>query len=66
MVTLKGATAPKENTGRPRNPAKNCKAKFTVFGEELIEKEVGPGGNAGRVYLPLGWVGKLVKIIRTD
>ncbi|MGB5420674.1 MAG: DUF2080 family transposase-associated protein [Desulfobacterales bacterium] len=31
-----------------------------------MEKEVKPGGNAGRVYLPLDWVGKCVKIIRID
>jgi putative transposon-encoded protein len=32
----------------------------------MIEKEVKPRGNTGRVYLPSGWVGKLVKIIRID
>ncbi|CAO0821529.1 hypothetical protein DFAR_2460004 [Desulfarculales bacterium] len=28
------------------------KAKFEVYGEEMIEKEVKPSGNSGRVYLP--------------
>jgi putative transposon-encoded protein len=42
------------------------KAKFSVFGEEVIEKEVKSIGNTGRVYLPSDWVGKLVKIIRID
>jgi putative transposon-encoded protein len=32
----------------------------------MIEKEVKPSGNSGRVYLPLNWVGKQVKIIRVD
>ena len=42
------------------------KTKFEVFGEEMIEKEVKPSGNSGRVYLPPDWVGKHVKIIRVD
>jgi putative transposon-encoded protein len=42
------------------------KAKFEVYGEEMIEKEVKPSGNSGRVYLPPDWVGKHVKIIRID
>ena len=45
--------------------AKNT-SKFEVYGEEMIEKEVKPAGNSGRVYLPPDWVGKKVKIIRTD
>jgi putative transposon-encoded protein len=42
------------------------KSKFEVYGEEMIEKEVKESGNSGRVYLPPGWVGKHVKIIRID
>lgn len=42
------------------------KAKFEVYGEEMIEKEVKQSGNSGRVYLPPEWVGKQVKIIRID
>lgn len=42
------------------------KVKFEVYGEELVEKEVGQSGNSGRVYLPQDWVGKRVKIIRMD
>ncbi len=42
------------------------KAKFGVYGDEMIEKEVKQSGNSGRVYLPLEWVGKHVKIIRID
>jgi len=45
---------------------KSLKAKFEVFGEEMIEKEVKQSGNSGRVYLPPEWVGKHVKIIRID
>ncbi len=42
------------------------RAKFEVYGEEMIEKEVKQSGNSGRVYLPPEWVGKNVKIIRMD
>ena len=42
------------------------KAKFEVYGEEMIEKVVKLSGNSGRVYLPPDWVGKHVKIIRVD
>ena len=66
MVVLKRKLGLKEIGGKPEHHGKFLKAKLTVFGEEVIEKEVKPGGNAGRVYLPLDWVGKLVKIIRTD
>ena len=39
---------------------------FEIFGEEMLEKEVKLSGNSGRIYLPPEWVGKHVKIIRTD
>jgi putative transposon-encoded protein len=42
------------------------KAKFEVYREEMIEKEVKESGNSGRVYLPPEWLGKHVKIIRID
>jgi putative transposon-encoded protein len=47
-------------------PKNSTKSKFEVYGEEMIEKEVKPSGNSGRVYLPPDWVGKHVKIIRVD
>jgi hypothetical protein len=56
----------KEISGKPDNPGKSPKAKFGVFGKEMIEKKVKPSGNSGRVYLPSDWVGKHVKIIRID
>jgi putative transposon-encoded protein len=42
------------------------KVKFEVYGEEMLEKVVKYSGNSGRVYLPPEWVGKRIKIIRTD
>jgi hypothetical protein len=61
-----GEVSLKKTSGKPEYPGKSPKAKFGVFGEEMIEKVVKPSGNTGRVYLPLEWVGKHVKIIRID
>ena len=66
MIALKTEMDLKEISGKPEDPGKSPKAKFGVFGEEMIEKEVKPSGNTGRVYLPFDWVGKHVKIIRID
>ena len=48
------------------SPRTTPRARFRVFGEEMVEKEVKPSGNTGRVYLPQDWVGKHVKVIRID
>lgn len=66
MVVLEREMVLKEISGKPEDPDRSPKAKFGVFGLEMIDKEVKPSGNTGRVYLPLGWVGKHVKIIRID
>ena len=66
MAALKRETGLKKISSKPEYPGKSPKAKFRVLGEEMIEKEVKPSGNSGRVYLPLNWVGKQVKIIRID
>jgi putative transposon-encoded protein len=42
------------------------KVKFEIYGEEMLVKVVKLSGNSGRIYLPPDWVGKQVKIIRTD
>ncbi len=33
-------------------------------GYEAVEKVVKQSGNSGRVYLPISWVGSVVKIVR--
>ena len=66
VAALKTDMSLKEVSGSPEDLGKSPKAKFRIFGEEMIEKEVKPSGNTGRVYLPLDWVGKFVKIIRID
>lgn len=37
--------------------------KLELTGYEMIEKEVHKSGNSGRVYIPIEWIGKKVKII---
>ena len=57
---VENAEAPPTDEERP---AHNM-VKFEVFGEEMLEKQVRPSGNSGRVYLPPEWVGRRVKVIR--
>lgn len=40
------------------------KVKFEIYGREMIEKTVNASGNSGRVYLPPGWIGTKVKVIK--
>ncbi|SPF50849.1 conserved hypothetical protein [Syntrophobacter sp. SbD1] len=51
--------AAEDEAGDARN-----QVKFEVFGEEMLDKQVKPSGNSGRVYLPPDWVGCRVKVIR--
>jgi putative transposon-encoded protein len=37
--------------------------KIQLVGFEMLEQEVHKSGNSGRVYVPVEWVGKNVKII---
>lgn len=37
--------------------------KIQLTGYEMLEKQVNKSGNSGRVYVPIEWVGKKVKII---
>ncbi|MBU0478363.1 DUF2080 family transposase-associated protein [bacterium] len=37
--------------------------KIELNGFEMLEKQVNKSGNSGRVYVPIEWVGKRVKII---
>ena len=37
--------------------------KIQLTGFEMLEKHVTKSGNSGRVYTPIEWVGKRVKII---
>ena len=66
MAAQKIETGLKEISMKSQDSRNISKTKFEVFGEEMIEKEVKPSGNSGRVYLPLDWVGMHIKIIRID
>jgi putative transposon-encoded protein len=37
--------------------------KMQLTGFEMLEKQVNKSGNSGRVYVPVEWIGKRVKII---
>jgi len=37
--------------------------EIKTTGYETIERKVKSAGNTGRVYLPVAWIGKSVKII---
>ena len=37
--------------------------KIQLTGFEMLEKKVNLSGNSGRVYVPVEWIGKKVKII---
>ena len=39
------------------------KTKIELTGFEMLEKIVNKSGNSGRVYVPIEWIGKNVKII---
>lgn len=40
--------------------------KIELTGYEMLEKNVNQSGNSGRVYVPIEWVGKRVKIILVE
>lgn len=37
--------------------------KMQLIGFEMLEKQVNRSGNSGRVYVPVEWIGKRVKVI---
>ena len=39
------------------------KTNINLVGYEMLEKRVNKSGNSGRVYVPVEWIGKKVKII---
>jgi len=40
--------------------------KIQITGFEMLEKQVNKSGNSGRVYLPIEWMGKKVKVILVE
>ena len=37
--------------------------KIQISGFEMLEKQVNKSGNSGRVYVPVEWIGKRVKVV---
>ena len=52
--------------GRTGPGEASVKVHLIIPGKELIYKKVAKSGKSGRVYLPLEWVGKTVKVVRVD
>ena len=42
---------------------KSKEVECVLTGYEMLEKEVTKSGNSGRVYVPIDWIGKKVKIV---
>jgi hypothetical protein len=62
-----GAGRSGDNSAPPASLASApTKSKFQLQGLEQTDKLVTATSTCGRVYLPLSWVGKRVKIIRLD
>ena len=40
--------------------------KIQLTGFEMLEKQVTKSGNSGRVYVPIEWIGKRVKIVLVE
>jgi putative transposon-encoded protein len=40
--------------------------EIKINGFQIIEKVVKQSGNSGRVYVPIEWVGKRVKVVLID
>lgn len=50
----------------PASAEQDQRVRFELYGEEIVEKQVAASGKSGRVYLPMDWLGKRVKIIRVN
>ena len=42
---------------------KRKEVECVLIGYELLEKEITKNGNSGRVYVPIDWIGKRVKVV---
>ena len=42
---------------------KKREVKCELTGYEMLEKVVNKSGNSGRVYVPVDWIGKKVKVV---
>jgi putative transposon-encoded protein len=49
-----------------QGPKRQEETRIELTGFEMLEKTVAKSGNSGRVYVPVEWIGKKVKIIRVE
>jgi hypothetical protein len=63
---MPGKDRPKDRGGGHKVRSVRGLTKFELYGQEMIEKPVARSGKSGRVYVPLEWLGKNIKIIRVD
>lgn len=45
---------------------REAKDTFQIRGYEVIEKVVTAAGTSGKIYLPVNWIGKRVKVVRIE
>ena len=45
---------------------REAKDSFQIRGYEVIEKTVTSAGSSGKIYLPVAWIGKRVKVVRIE
>ncbi len=55
-----------ERPGEHNMPRKETKDVYQIRGYEVIVKKVTPAGTSGKIYLPVDWIGKRVKVVRFD
>jgi hypothetical protein len=55
----------KKEKNSDNNPYQG-RVKIEIYGEELVEKIVKVSGKNGRIYLPINWIDRQVKIVRVD
>ncbi len=53
-----------EKNERIKSKHPRGKVRIKLYGEEMIEKTVNYSGKNGRIYLPIDWVGKKVKVVK--
>ena len=42
------------------------RTQIRLTGFEMLEKQVNKSGNSGRVYVPVDWIGKKVKVVLVE
>ena len=54
------------NQNKEKEMEKKGLIKVEIYGYEAIEKTATKAGTTARVYLPIGWAGKKIKVVRLE